>query len=51
MVSIIVVILLILVIVEGILINRLIKRYGSVLKYATYLEELCKFRKKDWDMQ
>lgn len=44
--SIIVMILLIIVIIQGILINNLIKKYKSALKYIINLEELCSFKEK-----
>ncbi|WP_415331591.1 hypothetical protein [Clostridium perfringens] len=47
MLCIILVLLIVVIVIESFIINKLIKLYKSVLKYSNYLEELCQF--KDFD--
>lgn len=44
MINILIVILLIVIIVEGVVLNEIIKRYKSAIKYISYLEEVNKFK-------
>ncbi|MDB2104843.1 MULTISPECIES: hypothetical protein [Clostridium] len=47
MVNVIIIILLMVIIAEGIVINEIMKRYKSAIKYISYLEEIGnKFRDK-----
>lgn len=51
MLCIILVLLILVIVIESFIINKLIKMYKSVLKYSNYLEELCHFKdeQKDFD--
>ena len=47
MVNVIIIILLIVIIAEGVVINEIMKRYKSAIRYISYLEEIGnKFRDK-----
>ncbi|MFQ8922613.1 MAG: hypothetical protein ACLR60_12015 [Clostridium paraputrificum] len=44
MINILIIILLIVTIAEGVVINEIMKRYKSAIKYISYLEEVNKFK-------
>ncbi|WP_158276339.1 hypothetical protein [Clostridium perfringens] len=47
---IILVLLILVIVIESFIINKLIKMYNSVLKYSNYLEELCQFKDRQKDV-
>ena len=44
MINILIIILLIVTIAEGVVINEIMKRYKSAIKYSSYLEAVNKFK-------